>query len=192
MNVESIVQGARSRTGLSLNEFSRKSHIDKSSLSLIENARRDPSLNTADRILTAAGTQVFAAPLRRADVASLAQLIHDSEFEGDFQTSYRAFIQVADNLAGEHGIRRLLVALNEPTRISPEWDDALAALAEWRLTEEGLPLPEWIATRPGNPNRRWAPKVTADGWRSPASEERIPDPLKSRGIWIEADELTSV
>lgn len=192
MELTDTIRSARAATGLSLSEFAKKSGIDKSSLSLIENGRRNPSVAVAEKILGAAGRAVFTAPApRRADVASLADLIRRSELLGDWSTSYRAFIQAADNLAAEHGLSRLLVALNEPARISPQWDAALAALSEWRLADEGLPLPGWVAERSGDASWRWAPQASADGWRYPADESHVPEPLLRRGIWVEADELTS-
>lgn len=65
----------------------------------------------------------------------------------------RRFIQLADNLAAEHGAARLGFTLTEPASTgSAQWDTAIAALCEYRLNAESLPVPEWITARRGFPD----------------------------------------
>jgi hypothetical protein len=101
-------------------------------------------------------------------------------------------VQVADDLSASDPADRFLLAIEPPTHVSPEWDAALAGVAEWRLSQAQLPLPGWISSERGNPDWRWTPPLSSASAAIPRQEENVPWPLRKRGVLIEADELTSV
>ena len=110
--------------------------------------------------------------------------------------AFRCFIQLADNLAGEDGATRVGLTLTEPAPVlartldSSPWDTAIAALCEYRLNTDALPVPEWISVRTGNPDAPWEP-CTSD-FESPVDRAQVPAEFLNRGILIEAATLESV
>ncbi|MCU1419883.1 MAG: family transcriptional regulator [Mycetocola sp.] len=110
--------------------------------------------------------------------------------EGDELAAFRRFLQLADNLAAEHGASRVALTLTEPSTGSEQWDATIAALCEYRLIAEGLPVPDWVHTWTGNPSTLWAPR-TSD-YDIPVDVSQVPQVFLSRGILIEAATLESV
>jgi len=75
----------------------------------------------------------------------------DSDDEARDAVAFRRFLQLADNREAEHGATRVGLTLTEPAPTgSQAWDAAIAALCEYRLVAESLPVPEWIRCRTGN------------------------------------------
>ena len=125
--------------------------------------------------------------------------------------AFRCFIQLADNLAGEIGATRVGLSLTEPapvrggpesvlksalrnaqadTQAGSPWNTAIAALCEYRLNADALPVPEWIRAITGNPDANWEP-WTSD-FESPIDREQVPVEFLRRGILIEAATLESI
>lgn len=105
--------------------------------------------------------------------------------------AFRRFIQLADNLAAESGAARVGLTLTEPAPTgSSQWDTAIAALCEYRLNADALPIPTWISSRPGNPNAPWKPAATI--YDIPVDLAQVPPEFLCRGILIEAATLVSV
>ena len=100
-------------------------------------------------------------------------------------------VQVADDLTTPDPTDRFVLAIEPPAHISPEWDAALAGVTEWRLSQARLPLPGWVTNERGNREWRWTPPLSAAAEAIPVHLENVPEPLRERGVLIEADELTS-
>ena len=108
----------------------------------------------------------------------------------DDALAFRRFLQLADNLAAEQGATRVGLALTEPAPTGSEpWDAAIAALCEYRLKADALPVPDWVTTRTGHPDNPWTPH-TSD-YDIPADPTRVPPEFLRRGILIEAETLGS-
>lgn len=187
MTATILARSARASSGLSQIELALLSGIAGSSLSLIESGKREPTVATLEVLLRATRHSVVTIPTVRSDAAHIGAEI--SALLGvDAYGAFRLFIQLADNLAAEHGATRVNT---EPAPTgSLHWDAAIAALCEYRLAADALPVPEWINTRPGNPDESWAPP-TSD-YEIPVDQAQVPPEFLSRGILIEAATLESV
>ncbi len=140
----SLLRAARKSNSLTQIGLAQKSRVHQGNISEIENGR-DLSVSTFERLLKGTGHGLFALPVRRADVAEVAQRIRLKLKQGNALSALRALIQLNDNLVAEHGLLRGVLGLLEPEPTGRrEWDAALAALVSWRLREEGLPLPSWV------------------------------------------------
>ena len=196
-----LARSARASSGLNQIELALLSGIAGSSLSLIEHGKREPTVATLEALLRATRHSVVTIPTVRSDAAHIAAEISDllvagknvpgDKPTGDAYGAFRRFLQLADNLAAEHGATRVGLTLTEPAPTgSLHWDAAIAALCEYRLVAAALPVPEWINTRPGNPNEPWAPP-TSD-YDIPADQTQVPTEFLERGILVEAATLESV
>jgi len=191
MSAGILARSARAASGLSQTELAVRSGIAGSSLSLIENGKREPTVATLEALLLATRHTVVTLPTVRSDAARIASEISAALAATDEPLAFRRFVQLADNLAAERGSTRVGLTLTEPlpTR-SQHWDTAIAALCEYRLNADALPVPDWILTREGNPDNPWSPR-TSD-YDIPADVDRVPRELRDRGILIEAATLESV
>ncbi|MEO8906841.1 MAG: helix-turn-helix transcriptional regulator [Microbacteriaceae bacterium] len=190
MRAEVLARSARAASGLTQSELAIRSGIAGSSLSLIEYGKREPTVATLDTLLRATRHTVVTVPTVRSDAARVASEIGTALTNSDDALAFRRFLQLADNLAAEHGATRVGLTLTEPAPTgSEQWDAAIAALCEFRLNAEALPVPDWVATRAGRPTAPWAPR-TSD-YDIPADPTRVPSVFLRRGILIEAATLES-
>jgi len=144
VTASSLVRRARTASGHTQKQVARVAGIDQSSISRIERGR-DADFNTITRIVNATGYQLVALPTRRADVATLVSNIAHNLKTNDKQRAIRDLIQLNDNLVAERGLIRGVLAVAEPESTgNPLWDATIAAIVEWRLTEDYVPLPKWV------------------------------------------------
>lgn len=186
-----LARSARAASGLTQVELASRSGIAGSSLSLIEHGKREPTVATLDALLRAARHTVVAIPTVRSDAARIASEIAIALVESDGLSAYRRFLQLADNLAAESGATRVGLTLTEPSPTgSKQWDAAIAALCEYRLKADHLPVPKWILARKDDSGKPWAPHTS--GYSIPADSTKVPEEFLRRGILIEARTLESV
>jgi hypothetical protein len=127
---------------------------------------------------------------RRSTLAELAIVIAQAIEAIDEPHAFRLFIQCADNLANEVGVQRFLLVEEEPaTTGAEEWDTALAALAEYRLNADDLPIPQWVIERRGEPGLPWQP--AGSDYYIPVDPDRVAPEFLSRGILIKRETLES-
>jgi transcriptional regulator with XRE-family HTH domain len=188
VTITAALRRTRSRSGRSLSWVAARAGIAESNLSTIEHGRREPRAATIDRLAAALDvTFVPVATGGRSTTAEAADHVAAALAAGDTDTAYRAIVQVADDLASASPYLRALLAAEAPVAIDAGWNAFLAGVVEWRLTQAGLPTPEWIRAQVRDPAVPWAPPSTI----LPARPDHVPEPLRRRGIQVEADELTS-
>ncbi|MET0886141.1 MAG: helix-turn-helix transcriptional regulator [Mycetocola sp.] len=197
MTATILARSARAASGLSQSELADRSGVAGSSLSLIEHGKRDPTVATLENLLRATRHSVVTIPTVRSDAAHIASEISTalnntiSASNAADATAFRRFLQLADNLAAEHGATRVGLTLTEPvTTGSEHWDAAIAALCEYRLNADALPVPSWVTERTGSSSEPWSPP--SSDYEIPADPAQVPDEFLSRGILIEAATLESV
>jgi transcriptional regulator with XRE-family HTH domain len=191
MSAAILARSARAASGLSQSELAARSGIAGSSLSLIENGKREPTVATLEALLLATRHTVVTLPTVRSDAARIAAEIAAALSASDEPLAFRRFLQLADNLAAERGATRVGLTLTEPLPTGSEhWDTAIAALCEYRLNADALPIPDWILGMDGNPGIPWSPR-TSD-YDIPTEANRVPREFRERGILIEAGTLESV
>ena len=193
MTLQSSLKQARIRAGLSLTDAARRSGVQRPNIAAIENGRRDPTASTIEKLASAARVRLVpVADDGRTTVAEASATLADAVRNDDIRRAYRVLVQVADDLTAPDPADRFVLAVEPPGRITPEWDAALAGIAEWRLCQARLPLPGWIVDERGEPDAAWVPPVSAVSTAVPVDLDDVPEPLRRRGVLIEASELASV
>ena len=139
---------------------------------------------------------VVTIPTVRSDAARIAagisaDLASENSATANESAAFLRYLQLTDNLAAERGATRVGLTLAAPAPTgSVQWDTAIAALCEYRLNADSLPVPDWVGARSGNPGEPWAPR-TSD-YDIPVDVSQVPPEFLSRGILIEAADLESV
>jgi transcriptional regulator with XRE-family HTH domain len=139
-----LLRAARKSRRLTQEELATVTRIDQATISRSEGGR-DADYSTVDRLLAGAGHRLYSAPTRRDDAATIASDIREHLRNRDKNRALRTLIQLNDNLVAERGLVRGILGLAEPdTTTDIVWDAALAALVAWRLSEDNVPLPQWV------------------------------------------------
>jgi transcriptional regulator with XRE-family HTH domain len=185
-----LVRAARKSRHLTQAQLAGRAGIDQARISRSESGR-EAEFGTIDRLLAAAGHRLYSAPTRRGDAASAAAGIRERLHRGDRDRALRALLVLNDDLAAEKGLVRGVLGLAEPEPTgSPLWDAALAALVEWRLTEESLPLPGWIDSP-----TRFLPRnrlLEVDAADPVPPEADVPEAFLRHGVLAWRDTFASV
>lgn len=188
--VSTLVRAARKSRGLTQSALAERAHVDQGQISRLERGR-EAEFGTVERFLSAAGHRLYSAPTRRDDVATVAAAIRAHLRAADRKSALRELIQLNDDLVAEKGLVRGVLALAEPEGTGDAvWDAALAALVDYRLTEEGLPLPAWVDTA----GRRLPTPSTLDV--DPAdpvpTPEDVPAEFLKHGVLVWRDTFESI
>ena len=192
MTIQSSLKRARVRARLSLSDAAKKSGIQRSNIAAIENGRRDPTASTIEKIANAA--RVRLVPVTndgRTTVAEASTALGEAVRQNNVRRAYRVLVQVADDLTTADPAGRFVLAIEPPAHINPQWDAALAGVTEWRLSQAQLPLPRWVVDEHGNRDWDWTPPLSEATASIPVDLDNVPEPLRKRGVLIEADELAS-
>ncbi|MFT3798880.1 helix-turn-helix domain-containing protein [Microbacterium sp.] len=185
--IHETLRRARANSSLTLRALAERTGIAAANLSVIENGRRDPTATTAERVARALGVELVALNTRgRVTAAATADAIARAASP---QVAYRAFLQLANDLEAASAFDRVILAAEEPVATSTRWDDAIAGLVEWLLVKRDAPVPDWVSDRTGDVDTIWEPQRTNVPLSVHADIRRAPEPLRRRGIAIEAEEL---
>ncbi|WP_347346218.1 helix-turn-helix transcriptional regulator [Microbacterium sp.] len=190
MSIATSLRSARLNSGVSLRRAATAAGVGASSLSNIESGRREPTSGTVERIAETLGVRVVVIPrvhrLTAADAAEAIATYADAEPA----TAYRAFLQLADDLAAADPYEQFLLTVEEPRRLGSRWDDALAALVELRLPKGSVP--PWASNHDAAPGKAvWEPQRTRFELSVATDLSEVPEPFLRRGIAISAGELES-
>ena len=186
-----FLRSIRRSQGLSQGIVAQRAQTSVPALSHIENGRREPSAATLDKLLRATGNRLGVIPTRRAGSLEAGAAIRDELAAGDAPSAFRSFIQFSDNLAAEDGATRVVLASNEPEPTgSALWDAALAAVAEYWLRRDGLPLPIWVES----PSRTLPERTILSGnvYTRTIRNENVPAEFSRRNIALDEAALASV
>jgi len=187
--IHEALHRARANSSLSLRALAKQTGIAPANLSVIENGRRDPTATTAERIARALGVELVALNTKgRVTAAAAADAIKEAASP---QVAYRAYLQLANDLAAASPFDRVILAAEQPGTTNTRWDDAIAGLVEWLLEQDHAPVPDWVNDRPGDADSPWEPQRTNTPLALHADIRRAPEPLRRRGVAIEEEELTA-
>ena len=183
-----LVREARRGRRLTQRALGAKAGVTQPSLAAIESSDHDTLVKSLDRLIGAAGYGLFLLPTTSSAVASWADFIHEAlrkEKQGE-QIAFRSLIGLSDELAAAPGPLRVALCVAPPAPCGDaRYDAALAALAEYHLAKDGLPIPEWV----GQPERS-----LVESWAiSPFTDiAEVPDAFRRRGVLLAESELASV
>ncbi|MGX5695437.1 helix-turn-helix domain-containing protein [Agromyces soli] len=191
MRISNVLRATRRLRRLTQRELADRVGVGQSRVALIERGIEEPRFSTAARLLLATGYTLVAAPTVRSDVAAIAGEIRLALADGNESLALRLFIQMNDNLVGEHGLVRGVLAVCEPERTgSKTWDAAIAALVAYRLNQDRVPLPVWAESSDRRLRRVRA--LLADPNVLVPPRSAVPDEFLAHGVLVWRDMLESV
>jgi transcriptional regulator with XRE-family HTH domain len=186
-----LVRTARRGRGFSQRALAAASNREQSEIARLERSAQSARIELVERLLRAADQRLAALPTTRTPVAEHADSIADLLAHGDERRAYRNVIQLADDLAAEHGAERVALAVTPPPTTNDDRFDALiAGITELRLEDEDLPLPKWLDKDTHVLSTQWFVDRYATGDEGVIAA--TPEPLRRRGVVLDPAELISV
>lgn len=175
------LRSARKSRKLTQSQLALRTGLDQARVSRSERDDEVPRFDTVDRLLAGSGHRLYAAPTRRDDAATAASRIRRSLERGDRHEALRHLIQLNDDLLAETGLVRGVLAVTTPERTGQKlWDAAIAALVSWRLQQQQIPLPDWVADPGRTLQHAHVLRVDpADPVPGPAD---VPEPFRRHGV----------
>lgn len=183
-----LVRQARLHGGFSQRALSARSGVPQPNIAAIESAGRGATVDTLDRLVTAAGAQLVVLPTSLPTVAQVAvDVAHHLDARHE-DRAYRRVLGLHDSLVRADAALRVALAVTPPPSTGDvRWDALIAGLVAHDLN--GLPQPSWVH----DPDRR------AAGWFVDDVEElhdeirrRTPPAFARRGVFIDGAELASI
>lgn len=187
------LRNTREEQGLSLRTLAKRSGVAHSNISAIEHGRRIPTTATIEQLAHTLGVTFIAVPAAAQHTAeSTSAVIVEAANYGQHGSAYRRFLQFSDDLGRLDPTTRVIVTASAPAPSTHRWVDAVAALAEYRLTEVGAPLPTWVRNTAGYPEAPWEPQRSELLLPKISDPSNVAEPFLRRGVLIEESELASV
>ena len=186
-----LIRDARRSSGLSQKGLSQRSGVAASSLSLIENGKRSPTIETAEKLLKFTGHTLIAIPTLRETAAVIAKRIGEAVTAGRPDLALRHFIQLNDNLLAEKNEVRYTLGTAEPALTGQKhWDAAIAGVVAYRLREEGFPARSWTLKPARRLRKRWT--LNSGRYVVPVDPKNVPAEFLERGVLVDALTLASI
>jgi transcriptional regulator with XRE-family HTH domain len=185
----SLVHQARVGAGLTQGQLGAFAHVRQPAVARAERGTTGLTVDVLDRLVRAAGWRLAVLPGRSGTAADAAESIAALLATGSGDGPYRVVIQLADDLAAEHGAERVALAVAPPPPTGDiRFDALLAGVVEVRLNEERLPHPRWLATA-AHLDSLWYVDEHSQG--DAHTVTATPAELLARGVILDAAELVS-
>jgi len=190
MDAATISRSVRDNARLTQAELSLRCGVAQPAISEIESGARDTRVGKLNQILSAVGASLIVVPFTVATVADWAPQvawIHEHDPGG----IDKALIQISNDLSSLDACERIAACVTPPRRTDTGPVDALlAALVDFRLSSDGLPVPSWV----DDPERR--AKTTWDLIDRPGlvdlARNTTPEAFRQRNVHVPADLFASV
>ena len=183
-----LLRQVRRARALSQRQLASSAHEHQSSIADFERGKHDPGVDRLEELLRGLGYGLSALPTRRRTVADAADAVYEWLRKAEPNRAYRELIQLNDDLAAEHGALRVALTVAPPAMVGDRRFDAfIAALVEYRLRSERLPIPEWIS----EPGRRLEEEWIVDEFAAHDIKAVTPKPFRDRRIFLDPAELES-
>ncbi|MGO4678758.1 helix-turn-helix domain-containing protein [Microbacterium sp. 2MCAF23] len=180
----------RHRRRLPATILGARTGIDTSAIYAYEHGRRDPRVSTAEAWARGLGARLIVVDTHgRASAAETAARIQDHLGDGDRNAAAQALLQFASTLQVCDVLAVAALTIDEPESKEDGWTWAIAGLVEYVTARRGIPTPHWVTETSGDPTARWTPWATE--LTDLVDVDRVPEPLRRRGVLIEAGELES-
>jgi transcriptional regulator with XRE-family HTH domain len=188
MTTAQLIREARRGKGITQRALASKAGVSQPALADIERSAHDTRVSSLDRLVGAAGYKLFVLPTTRSAATSWADFIFQelrSERRSE-AVAFRALIGLSDDIAGAPAPLRVALCVAAPPPCGDaRFDAAIAAIVEYHLRKDSLPLPEWV---------REPARMLEEPWVvSPYTEiSEVPAVFRRHGVLLAESELASV
>ncbi|MDA8117231.1 MAG: helix-turn-helix transcriptional regulator [Actinomycetota bacterium] len=188
MTAARVLSEVRRASGLSQRALASRAKITQPALAAIETAEHDTRGSTLERVVAAAGYRLFALPTTAHAAADWAEEIYQElrSARRSEAVAFRALIGLSDDLSSAaRDLRVALCVAPPPPCGDTRFDAAVAAVVEYHLERDGLPIPAWVNDATRSLPEPWV--------ATPGLEDgEVPPAFARHGVLLAASELASV
>jgi transcriptional regulator with XRE-family HTH domain len=192
MSIADLIQGPRQAAGLSQRRLAALAQVPQPSIAELESgAQGEATVGLIQRLLAPCGSQLVSVPTTTPSVAAVGTALRHFVHDGKVGLAFRQLLQLNDDLVAEPlGTRLALCLAAPPLTGDPRIDAFLAAVVEYRLGPDRLPIPEWTS----QPERFCEPAWDVVGIAALVADVKrsTPKAFKRHGVLITKEDLTSV
>ncbi len=194
MRPPEVVRSVRRDAGLSVRALARAAGVATSTVHRIERGGLEPTVDTLERIVEAAGARLRVEPIADSSVSAVGlaravqQLVDDP---AAYEPIVRRAAEFAQRFrAADDDTRRRMIAAEPPPTGDPRWDAFIGGLVEWLAVTERADVPAWTTHPARFLERAWwiTPMESLRAWEFAGT----PVSLQRRGVYIHRDSLTNV
>jgi transcriptional regulator with XRE-family HTH domain len=186
-----ILEAVRKSQGFSQSALARKTKTFQANISSIEAGKTDPGVSTLEQCLASLGYSLIALPTKTPSVSQTALKIAEAVSKNQLSRAYRLVIQLSDNLEGLSPELCLALSITPPALTGDaKYDSLIAAVVEFHLTENRLPIPAWLQ----DPERKLPKRAPIDNYETNLKNlaTRTPKAFLRHNILIDRSELASI
>jgi transcriptional regulator with XRE-family HTH domain len=185
MDAANALRTARSSLRLSQRALSRQSGVGQPTIARIETGVEDATVTRLNSILAGVDGQVALLPTRVPTVADWGpDLVYLAKF--DPAGVPKTLVVISDSLRSVDPAVRVALCVTPPLKTGvPHVDALVAALVEWTLGRDGLPVPAWVEFHSAGPEEPWD-LVDLDEVRDDL-RVRAPEPFARRNVFVPAE-----
>ena len=185
-----LVRQARALSGLSQRALADRAGDHQPNVAAIESGARDAYVATLARLVDAAGGRLCVLPASTAPAAEVAVEVGELMRAGKERVAFRTVLGFHDDLMRASPALRVALCLTPaPPTGDRRYDALLAAVVEYDLEHDGLPLPSWVHDPGRNAGGWWVENLEA---LRPTVQQRTPAAFARHGVWLDPAELESV
>lgn len=183
-----LLRQARRGGELTQRDLSVRSRVRQPAIATVESGAHDSTVDRLERLVAGTGHRLAILPTRSSTVADIADAVYVAVRARDTRRALRLLVQLNDDLASEHGVVRVALAVTPPAPTGDvRFDAYIAALVEHHLHAEALPVPGWV----NEPARFLKEPWTVDRFADPDIAAHTPDAFRRHGVLLDAIELAS-
>ena len=188
MTTAQLVRESRRGSGLTQRDLASRSGISQSAVADIERAAHDTRAGALNRLVGAAGYQLFVLPTRAHAAADWADVIYQELRSGrrSEEVAFRALIGLHDDLAAVTAPLKVALCVAPPGPCGDRrFDAAIAAVVDHHLSTGRLPVPTYVR----DPSRTLDVPWVVSPYTSP---DAVPRAFRRHGVHLASSELASV
>jgi transcriptional regulator with XRE-family HTH domain len=191
MTAAMLLRTARHARGVSQRALSTAANVSQPGIASVESGSHDTTVGRLELLLTALGQRVTVLPTRTRPVWEAAVALREALDEGNQSTAWREIIQLADDLARETGATRVALTVTKPLLVGDaRYDALLAAVTDFRLSQDRLPRPEWLDDSEYRLEEPWDVEKIPD--LQSVARRQTPEAIARHGVFLREAELASV
>ncbi len=188
MSTAQLIRQARRASSLTQRSLASRAGITQPAIADMERSAHDTRASTLSQLLNAAGYGLFTLPTASHSAADWADYIYQElkSPRSSYNVAFRALIGFSDDLSSVDAPLKVALCVSPPAPCGDSrFDAGIAAIANYYLSKEDLPIPAWV----NEPSR-----ILKEAWiATPYAEpNEIPISFKQRGVLLALSELASV
>lgn len=181
-----LVRRVKKSSGLPIRKLAADARVAGSTITRIQSDAVDPTVNTLEKILNAAGFDLRIEAVRHG--AQQPRRLGDladawTTRQGEVRLNWTRWRSLLDELALHPALVAEAIYIAPPPAGEPIIDTLLAAVAEKLADDAGLPRPYWTEQAP-TLQRGYHPPLIRAG-----VEREVPAQLAARGLMIDTESL---